>query len=143
MHILFGPVFKGFLLSTHILFGPVFKGFLLSAHILFGPVFKGFLPVAHSLLGPVFKGFLPSTHSLGDAVAAANARLAAQPAGPSDTAMDISSLSSCQLFMGDNKENMPLRPHSKGDLSLQSVQMADDSIQSLIEKMHSSIEVSL
>ena len=79
--------------------------------------------------------------SLGDAVAASNARVAAPAAGSADGAMDISGSSSCQLFVGENKENMPLRPRSKGDLSLQSLQVADDSIQSLIEKMHSSIEV--
>ena len=79
--------------------------------------------------------------SLGDAVAASNARVAAPAAGSADGAMDVSGSSSCQLFVGENKENMPLRPRSKGDLSLQSLQVADDSIQSLIEKMHSSIEV--
>ncbi|XP_076466718.1 protein CIP2A homolog L-like isoform X2 [Babylonia areolata] len=74
---------------------------------------------------------------LGDAVAAANAS-AASAKVTSDTSLDISRVSSKQVFGGENKENIPLKPNS--DMSV-SVQTTDDSIQSLIEKMHSSIEL--
>lgn len=76
--------------------------------------------------------------SLGDAVAAANAR----KAGSSIQAQSTEAQK--QLVLSNNKENMPLlRNTSTGDMSLQSICTdVDTSIQSLIEKMHSSIEVS-
>ncbi|KAK7107208.1 protein CIP2A homolog L-like [Littorina saxatilis] len=78
---------------------------------------------------------------LGDAVAATNASAAPKASTLSESAMDISVTPSRQSSMGEDKENLSVHRRAMGDLSLQSMQTADDSIQSLIEKMHSSIEL--
>ena len=77
--------------------------------------------------------------SLGDAIAASNSSTAVV-AKNTEMALDVSSSSSVPSFMVENKENLPLRPRSSGDLSI--TQTSDMSIQSLIEKMHTSLDVS-
>nr|KAG5688995.1 hypothetical protein BaRGS_005539 [Batillaria attramentaria] len=73
---------------------------------------------------------------LGDAVAAANARDASRAAGPADTPSNTMQVARQPLAVR-GKENV--YPRHAGELSLQSIE-SDQSIQSLIDKMHSSIE---
>ncbi|KAK7471577.1 hypothetical protein BaRGS_00035805 [Batillaria attramentaria] len=74
---------------------------------------------------------------LGDAVAAANARDASRAAGPADTPSNTMQVARQPLAVR-GKENV--YPRHAGELSLQSIE-SDQSIQSLIDKMHSSIEL--